>query len=131
MDGYIAEIKLFAGNFAPRNWAFCNGQILQIAENQSLYSLIGITYGGDGRVTFALPDLRGRVPISAGQGPGLSNYALGQAGGEERHTLNTNEMPGHTHQANCKNSMGTQANPGGERLGWRNRRPKRPRHHFL
>jgi len=97
MDGYMAEIRLFAGNFAPRNWHFCDGSLLPINQYQALYSLIGNTYGGDGRTNFALPDLRGRVPISAGRGPGLSNYVRGQMGGEERHTLNINEMPSHTH----------------------------------
>jgi microcystin-dependent protein len=97
-DPYIAEIRMFAGNFAPRGWAFCNGQLLPISQYTALFSLVGTTYGGDGRTTFALPDLRGRAPIHAGQGPGLSNRLLGQNGGEETHTLTTNEMPSHTHQ---------------------------------
>ncbi len=82
-DCMLAEVKLFAGNFAPRNWAFTNGQIISINQNQSLYSLLGTTYGGDGRTTFALPDLRGRTPIGVGQGSGLSNRQLGEKTGSE------------------------------------------------
>ena len=82
-DGFIGEIRMFAGTYAPQSWAFCNGQTLQISENQALYSIIGTTYGGDGRTSFALPDLRGRVPIQPGQGQGLSIYQLGQKGGTE------------------------------------------------
>ena len=80
-DPFLAEIKLFAGTFAPRGWAFCNGQILPISQNTALFSLLGTMYGGDGRSTFALPDLQNRVPIHAGQGPGLNNRLLGDAGG--------------------------------------------------
>ncbi len=82
-EPFIGEISMFAGNFAPRGWAFCDGQLLSIAENSALFSLLGTTYGGDGRTTFALPDLRGRVVIHPGNGPGLSNYRLGQKGGAE------------------------------------------------
>lgn len=81
--GFIGEVKLFAGNFAPRGWAFCNGQMLAISNNTALFSILGTTYGGDGRTTFALPDLRGRVAISPGNGPGLTSYTLGQRGGTE------------------------------------------------
>ena len=81
MEGYIAEIRLFGGNFAPRNWAFCEGQLLSIASNSALFSLLGTTWGGDGRTTFGLPDFRGRSPISPGQGPGLPSYQHGQKGG--------------------------------------------------
>jgi len=89
-DAYIAEIRLFAGNFAPKGWAFCNGQVLPISQNQALFALIGTTYGGDGRSTFALPDLRGRVPIHTGygQGVGLTQVVLGEMGGVERNTVN-------------------------------------------
>ncbi|MHA2174882.1 MAG: phage tail protein, partial [Candidatus Hodarchaeales archaeon] len=80
---YLGEIILFAGNFAPRGWAFCDGQLLLISQNTALFSLLGITYGGDGRTTFALPDLRGRVPVHAGTGPGLTPRPLGQKGGSE------------------------------------------------
>ena len=82
-DPFIAEIIMFGGNFAPRGWAFCDGQLISIAQNQSLFSLLGTTYGGDGRSTFAVPDLRGRVPLHPGRGPGLSNRRLGERGGSE------------------------------------------------
>ncbi len=97
MDPLLATIQLFAGNFAPRGWAFCNGALLPIAQNTALFSLLGTTYGGDGRTTFALPDLRSRVAIGEGRGPGLSNYRLGQRGGEETHVLLITEMPNHGH----------------------------------
>ena len=87
-EGFIGEIRLFAGNFAPRGWAFCDGQILKISDNAALYSIIGTTYGGDGRTSFALPDLRGRVPLHEGQGPRLSNHNLGQIGGVEKTKVN-------------------------------------------
>ena len=93
----LGEIKIFAGNFAPRGWALCDGQLLAIAQNQALFSILGTTYGGDGRTTFALPDLRGRVPIHAGQGPGLTSRRLGETGGQETVTLNVNQIPAHTH----------------------------------
>jgi microcystin-dependent protein len=96
-EPFYGEIVLFAGNFAPRGWAFCNGQLLPISQNTALFSILGTTYGGNGQTTFALPDLRGRAPISAGQGPGLDNYQLGQAAGEETVTLNVNEIPAHAH----------------------------------
>lgn len=98
-DSFIGEVQMFAGNFAPRNWAFCNGQLLPISQNTALFSILGTTYGGDGRTTFGLPDLRGRVVIhdGSGTGPGLSPYNLGQTGGVETVTLNQNEMPNHTH----------------------------------
>lgn len=95
-EPFLAEVRIVAFNFAPRGWAFCDGQILPISQNQSLYSLLGTTYGGDGRTSFALPDLRGRVPIHVGSSNG-SNHVLGQKGGEETHTLNAAEMPQHTH----------------------------------
>ena len=98
-EPFIGQIMLVPYNFPPRGWAFCQGQILSIAQNTALFSLLGTTFGGNGQTTFALPDLRGRVPVSSGQGPGLSNYTLGEAGGNETHTLITNEMPSHTHTA--------------------------------
>ena len=88
---------MFAGNFAPRGWAFCDGQLLSIAQNTALFSLLGTTYGGNGTVTFGLPDMRGRVVISPGQGPGLSYYDLGQMGGVETETLLQTQLPAHTH----------------------------------
>ena len=97
MEEYIGIIKLFAGNFEPRGWAFCNGQILSIAQNTALFSILGTTYGGNGQTTFALPDLRSRVPIGTGQGAGLSNYALGQVGGNESTTMTISNMPSHNH----------------------------------
>lgn len=98
-EPFIGEIKIFAGNFPPRGWAFCAGQLLPISTNTALFSIIGTTYGGDGRTTFALPDLRGRAPIGFGQGPGLSDYREGQKGGAELTTLTVNNMPSHTHTA--------------------------------
>ncbi|MBE7691391.1 phage tail protein [Tenacibaculum finnmarkense] len=107
----IAEIKLFAGNFAPRGWAFCDGQLLAISQNQALFSLLGTTYGGDGRTTFGLPDLRGRVAIGPRNGPGLSNYRLGQKGGAQTVTLNTTNLPNHTHTATFTQTSGTSTIP--------------------
>lgn len=96
-EPFLGEIVMFAGNFAPRGWAFCDGQLLAINSNQALFSILGTTYGGDGRTTFALPDLRGRTAIGPRQGPGLSNYQLGQRGGLETVTLSAAQMPSHTH----------------------------------
>jgi microcystin-dependent protein len=100
-EPFLAEIVMFAGNFAPRGWAFCSGQILAIAQNTALFSLLGTTFGGNGQTTFALPDFRGRVPVHAGQGPGLSSYNIGQVGGNESVTLLTTQMPAHNHSAAC------------------------------
>jgi microcystin-dependent protein len=97
-EPFIGEIRLFPYDFAPRGWAFCHGQLLSIAQNTTLFALLGTTYGGDGRSTFALPDLRGRVAVSSGEGPGLSAYELGGVGGVESVTLTEGEMPAHTHQ---------------------------------
>ena len=96
-EPFIAEIRIFAGNFAPRGWAFCNGQLLPIAQNTALFSLIGTTYGGDGRTTTALPNLQGRAPMHPGRGPGLTARRLGQRGGAEMITLSEAQMPSHTH----------------------------------
>ncbi|MGA1790014.1 MAG: phage tail protein [bacterium] len=96
-EPFIAEIRIFAGNFAPRNWAFCNGQLLPIAQHTALFSLIGTTYGGDGRTTTALPNLQGRAPMHPGRGPGLTDRRLGQKGGVETVTLTEAQMPQHTH----------------------------------
>ncbi len=98
-EPYLAEIIMFAGNFAPNGWAFCNGQIMSINQNQALFSLLGTTYGGNGTTTFALPNLQGRVPIHAGQLAGGSQYVLGQLSGSESVTLITQQMPAHTHLA--------------------------------
>ena len=108
---YIGEIRMFGGNFAPQGWAFCNGQLLAISENDALFNLIGTTYGGDGQTTFALPDLRGRVPVHMGQGPGLSNYIIGQNGGSETVTLTVNQIPSHAHPAQAQSEPGNQTSP--------------------
>lgn len=114
----IGEVRLFAGNFAPRYWAFCDGQLLPISQNQALFSILGTTYGGDGRTTFALPDLRGRVPLGQGGGPGLGIRGLGQAGGTETNTLTIAQLPAHNHNASgtvtpkAKDGSPNHANPG-------------------
>jgi len=114
-DGMLGEVKIFAGNFPPRGWAFCEGQIMSIEQNNALFSILGTTYGGDGQKTFALPDLRGRSPIGAGQGPGLSSFSDGQVTGAEQVTLTTNQLPAHTHGAtatvNASNDVGKEAKP--------------------
>lgn len=94
---YIGEVRIFAGNFAPAGWAFCDGAVLPISQYDTLFALVGTTYGGDGQQTFALPDLRGRVPIHQGTGPGLSNRVIGELAGSETVTLTTGQMPTHTH----------------------------------
>lgn len=99
MEPTLAEVTFFAGNFAPRAWANCEGQILPINQNQSLYSLLGTTYGGDGRTSFALPDLRGRMVVGQGDGSGLTNRPLGQKSGQETVTLTIAQIPSHTHTA--------------------------------
>jgi len=97
MDQYLGEIRMFGGNFAPLGWAFCNGQLLSISENDALYSLIGTTYGGDGSSTFGVPDLRGRTPVHNGTGPGLPAMVLGQVAGSETVNMTQAQMPAHTH----------------------------------
>ncbi len=113
MDEYIGIIKMFAGNFAPRGWAFCNGQLLSIAQNTALFSILGTTYGGNGQTTFALPDLQGRVPLGTGQGPGLSNYTLGEMAGTESTTLLITNLPPHNHiiTVEANNSEATTSAP--------------------
>ena len=96
-EPFLGQISIFGFNFAPRGWAMCNGQILPIAQNTALFSLLGTTYGGNGQTTFALPNLQSRVPLHFGQGPGLSSYDLGQAAGTENNTLTVNQMPTHNH----------------------------------
>src|SRR4051794_3558607 len=110
-DPFIAEIRIFAGTFAPAGWALCNGQILPIAQNTALFSLLGTTYGGNGTSNFALPDLQGRAPISAGQGPGLALYAQGETAGVETVTLLSSEMPMHTHAAMAAPVRGDRNSP--------------------
>jgi len=106
-DPFVAEIRLFAGNFAPRGWALCNGQLMPISQNTALFSLIGTYYGGDGRTTFALPDLRDRLPMHAGAGPGLSSRVVGEQGGSAAVSLTTAQLPSHTHQLQGVASAGT------------------------
>jgi len=115
-EPFIAEIIMFGGNFAPRGWAFCDGQLLSINQHQALFSILGTTYGGDGRTTFGLPDLRGRVPMHPGTGPGLTTYRLGQKAGVEQVTLTQTQMPSHTHGAtvavNATDNSGDAETPG-------------------
>jgi microcystin-dependent protein len=119
MEGYIAEIRMFAANFAPRNWAYCQGQILSIAQNTALFSLLGTTYGGNGQTTFGLPNFASRVAVGTGQGQGLSNIQLGEMSGVEGVSLNMNQMPAHTHTATGNvnpgafNGGGDESNPTG------------------
>src|ERR1700704_3279578 len=103
---FLAEIRIFSFVFAPKGWALCNGQLLPINQNQALFSLLGTTFGGDGRVNFALPDLRGRVPIHKGQG-----HTWGERGGEQAHTLSISEIPTHVHVANASQTVGTSNAP--------------------
>lgn len=116
MEPFLGQIIMFAGNFAPRGWAFCDGTLLSIAQNTALFSLLGTTYGGDGITTFALPDLRGRVALHPGQGPGLSDYALGAKGGSESTTLTTNNLPAHTHPLLATSTGQTDDSPAGNVL---------------
>ncbi len=97
MDPFLGELRIFAGNFAPEGWAFCQGQLISISENDALYSLLGTTYGGDGQTTFGLPNLQSRVAVGAGNGVGLQSYAPGQTGGSESVTLGALQLPSHTH----------------------------------
>ena len=108
---FVGEIRLFAGNFAPSGWALCDGELLSIAENAVLFSLLGTTYGGDGQTTFALPDLRGRLPIHRGSGPGLSSRTIGENGGAETVTLTVNQLPAHTHPMMAASSLSSDPNP--------------------
>ena len=110
-EPFIGQISMFAGNFAPRGWALCNGQLLPIQQNAALFSILGTTFGGNGSTTFALPDLRGRVPVHQGQGPGLSPYTLGQSGGIENVSLLVTQMPGHNHLVGVSNAAGTVTDP--------------------
>lgn len=112
-EPFIGQITMFAGNFAPRGWALCNGQLLPISQYSALFSILGTTYGGDGRTTFALPDLRGRVPMHAGNAPGLSDRRLGQSFGSETNTLTVSQMPSHSHTVNAVADDGNQSVPTG------------------
>ncbi len=116
-EPFMGEIRMFAGNFAPKGWAFCNGDLVSIAENSALYALLGTAYGGDGRSTFGLPDMRGRVAVHAGRLPGGGNYERGQRGGAEYIQLSTAQMPSHEHNVTVKAkataSTGNQGSPVG------------------
>lgn len=110
---YIGEIRMFAGNFAPAGWALCNGQLLAVSSNDALFSLIGTTYGGDGRTTFGLPEMRGRIAVHAGSSPGGSTYQLGARSGAERVTLTTPQLPSHSHTPLGQSANGSAAPTGG------------------
>jgi microcystin-dependent protein len=110
-DPFVAEIRIFPFNFAPKGWAFCNGQILPISQNTALFSLLGTTYGGNGQSTFALPDMQGNAPMHPGQGPGLSLHDLGETGGSETVTLLISEIPLHTHTMNAVEDDGALFTP--------------------
>lgn len=112
-DPFVAEIRIFPGNFAPRSWAFCDGQLLPISQNTALFSLIGTIYGGNGESTFALPNLQGRAPLHRGQGPGLSERAMGEMGGSDTVALTEAELPLHLHSARGVNAVANQASPVG------------------
>lgn len=113
MEPYIGEIKLVPYNFAPRGWAFCQGQLMAISQNDALFSLLGTTYGGDGQLTFGLPDLRGRVAVGMGTGPGLPPMSLGETGGTESETLSLNAIPSHGHGTVVSADLGTVGDPAG------------------
>jgi microcystin-dependent protein len=124
MEGTIGEIRMFAGNFAPRTWAFCNAQLLPIAQNTALFSILGTTYGGNGQTTFGLPDFRGRTAVGTGTGPGLSNVQLGEMAGTPNVTLTTGNMPAHNHPLTgavtpqaINDADGLTDSPGNARLG--------------
>jgi microcystin-dependent protein len=113
MDPFVAEIRIFPFNFAPRGWAWCDGQLLPLSQNTALFSLLGTTYGGNGKSNFALPDLQGRAPMHPGQGPGLSLHDLGETGGSETVSLLESEIPSHNHLVNTTNNRPTASAPGG------------------
>jgi len=110
-DPFVAEIRIFPFNFAPKGWAFCNGQLLPISQNTALFSLIGTFYGGDGRSNFALPDLQGSAPLGQGQGPGLSEYNVGEVGGAPSVALAASELPAHGHTLSASSSNATTGTP--------------------
>lgn len=116
-DPFLGEIRLFGFNFAPVGWAMCQGQQLPISQNAALFSLLGVSYGGNGTTTFALPDLRARVPLSMGQGPGLSDYVIGQTGGSENVALVATQLPAHSHSVNASSTAAAADRPAGAVLG--------------
>ena len=115
MDPFVAEIRIFPFNFAPKGWAFCDGQILPLSQNTALFSLLGTTYGGDGKSNFALPDMQGNSPMHPGQGPGLSLHDLGETGGSETVSLLESEIPSHTHVLMAQNQAANLDAPGSDR----------------
>jgi microcystin-dependent protein len=117
MDPFVAEIRIFPFNFVPRGWAWCDGQILPLSQNTALFSLLGTTYGGDGKSNFALPDLQGRTPMHPSQGPGLSLHDLGETGGSETVTLLESEIPAHNHNLNAANLNSQSTVPSANSLG--------------
>lgn len=117
MDPFVAEIRIFPFNFAPKGWALCNGQILPLSQNTALFSLLGTTYGGDGKSNFALPNLQGMTPMFWQQGTGLTDHFIGETGGEEAVTLLATELPGHSHTVNATTTQGTTDQPNGNLLG--------------
>jgi len=122
-DPFVAEIRIFPFNFPPKGWAFCDGQLLPLSQNTALFSLLGTTYGGDGKSNFALPNLQGVSPMFYGQGPGLSLYDIGQTGGEVNHTSLTAEIPSHPHTLNAQTAAGSTADPNSNTLAegqWNN-----------
>jgi microcystin-dependent protein len=111
MDPFVGEIRIFGGNFAPTGWALCNGQLMPITQNSALFSLLGIYYGGDGRSTFALPNLQGAIPMHQGSGPGLTSHSVGEYGGSPQVTLAVSEMPAHTHTVRAYADSGDRTSP--------------------
>jgi microcystin-dependent protein len=112
-EPFVGQIKMFAGNFAPRGYAFCDGQLLSVSQNDALFSLLGTIYGGDGRTTFGLPGLRGRIPVHQGSGPGLIPRSLGSKGGTETVAVTTQQLPEHSHTFQASTATGDQSNPSG------------------
>jgi len=110
MEAFIGQLKVVAFNFAPNGWALCTGQLMSISQNTALFALLGVNFGGDGRVTFGLPNLQGNIPVGVGTGPGLSSYELGEQGGAATVTLNTTEMPAHTHNLMAAVGRGVNSN---------------------
>ena len=116
-EPFVGEIRMFAGNFAPRGWAFCDGQLMAVSQNDALFSLLGTIYGGDGRTSFGLPDLRGRIPVHAGQGPGLSSRRLGEKGGAEAVTVTVAQLPTHNHTMQISTEIAGRSAPQDNVLG--------------
>jgi microcystin-dependent protein len=116
VDPFVAEIRIFPFNFAPRGWAWCDGQLLPLSQNTALFSLLGTTYGGNGKTNFALPDIQGSAVMHPGEGPGLSLHDLGETGGSDTVTLLESEIPSHTHALNASQGDGTERSPAGQLL---------------